>query len=75
MDELIDTGLMPYLMKLLSVQYKDHPDLQFEVLWIISNACAGNSNQVKRFVNEELIDALYKHIWISKPEFVELVNR
>lgn len=73
LEEFINTGLFPYIVKLLDERFKDYPNLQAESLWVITNGLAGNSQQTKTLCNEELIGTLMKLISSSNQSLVESV--
>jgi hypothetical protein len=72
-EEFVNTGLFPYLIKLLDERFKEHTDLQNECLWVISNTLSGNSQTTKNIFSEELVNTLMKLVFNSNQELAESV--
>ncbi len=60
-DEVIDSGALPLLVKLLSDNPRPH--LQFEVAWALTNVASGTSAHVKALISHDAV-----------PRFVDLLT-
>ena len=74
LQDFIETGLFPHLVKFLSDEYKSIQNLHYEVLWIISNAFSGTPEQSSKLMSDNLLKALVKLIWDKRLEIVDTVN-
>ncbi|ORX56437.1 ARM repeat-containing protein [Hesseltinella vesiculosa] len=55
-DDLLELNILPRLKDWL--QYNEHPALQFEIAWVITNIAAGNSYQTNALVENDFIPVL-----------------
>eukprot|EP00052_Salpingoeca_macrocollata_P025503 m.232363 g.232363 ORF g.232363 m.232363 type:complete len:509 (+) comp22440_c3_seq1:167-1693(+) len=60
-QEVIDVGAIPRLVELLT--FKDHPRIQFESAWALTNLASGNTAQTHAVINAGVV-----------PIFVELLE-
>jgi hypothetical protein len=74
-EDLFNTGLIPYITKFLDPAFSSHSELQYESLWTLINALAGPPELTRQILTEKLLDYFYKFVFHTKHEFVELVNK
>jgi len=74
-DEFLETGLFPHILKFLESGYQNLNDLQYESLWVASNCFAGPMEFTVKIVTKSLLETLVKLIWDNRPNMVELVRR
>lgn len=74
LNEFFETGLFPHLEKYLDPEYKEYVELQFEVMWIVTNVFTGDDKQVVKIVTKPLLETILKYIWHPKHEMVEQVS-
>jgi len=74
LQEFIETGLFPHLIKFLNEEYASIENLQFEILWIVSNSFSGTPEQSNKLLTDSLLKTLVKFIWDKRIEIVDTVN-
>lgn len=71
--ELLDTGLFPHLVKLLGPEYKDCGNLQYEVIWVITNVFTADEKLTAKIITKQLVEILVNYIWHKQHDLVEQV--
>jgi len=57
LDSLIATGIIPYIIKLLSYEYFSETHLLIECGWVLTNVASGSVKHVKYLIDSGLADA------------------
>ena len=59
---VIDMGLVPHLLKLLSEEFNKEEVLQIEVSWLLANVCGGSTQDTMCLVKEGIIPVIIKNM-------------
>lgn len=68
-DELIHVNFLPILVQCLSVD--QHPDLQFEAAWALTNIASGNSQQTQAVADANALPSLLRLLNSVHPNVCE----
>jgi hypothetical protein len=66
-DTVIDSGVLPYLIALLGSDADKHPDLEEEVLWVITNMVSGTTEQTCAVVEAGALPSMIRLVNSSNP--------
>jgi len=65
---IIEMGIVPSLLDLLSVAYVKHEELQVQVAWLLANISAGNSQDTMHLVGLGIIPVISKSLKATNNE-------
>ena len=68
-DMLIDGGILSPLVQCLNLN--QHPNIQFEAAWAITNVASGNSDQTKKVVDSGAADVLVRLLYSDSVKVIE----
>lgn len=68
-DEIIAVGILPVLVDALKLD--QHPALQFEAAWALTNIASGTSNQTRKVVEEGAVPLFIKLLYSSNESVSE----
>jgi hypothetical protein len=66
-DTIIDSGALPYLIALLGSDADKHPNLEEEVLWVLTNLVSGTSEQTCAVVEAGVLPSMIRLVNSSNP--------
>jgi len=67
-EVIIDMGIVPSLISLLSENFSQYEKLQMELSWLLANISAGSSEDVNYLVSHGIVPALSKGLSFSNNE-------
>ncbi|KAH3760180.1 importin alpha [Pelomyxa schiedti] len=65
-DELIATGILPTITKFLTMM--DHPKLQLEAAWILTNVASGTSANIEEVIKSGALPVLISSLSMGGPD-------